>query len=282
MKKIIILLLSLITPFLGGSMIAFGADEPEIVRILAVGNSFSEDALDYYFHDICKAAGKNVIIGNLYIGGCTIDRHVLNASTDSMAYRFRRIGLDGKTLTADPVTMSAALSSDDWDYVSLQQASGVSGKYSSYANLGHLIEYVNRLTPDKTKLVWHQTWAYSPTSNHIEYVNYGSDQHAMYDSIMSASNRAITENKALSLIVPVGTAIQNARVAGGDPDLTRDGYHLDLLLGRYIASCTWFEAIFGQSVVGNTFVPEGLSPELARMAQEAAHAAYLKPMEISR
>lgn len=279
--KIAFTFIYFVLPLLGSVMTASGADKSDIVRVLAVGNSFSEDALDYYFHDICKAAGKNVIVGNLYIGGCTIDRHVLNTRTDSAAYRFRRIGLDGATITADPVTMSSGLGSDDWDFVSMQQASGVSGKYDSYANLGELIAYVDSLTPDKTTLVWHQTWAYSPTSNHGEFSNYGSDQHAMYDSIMAASQRAMAENKALKLIVPVGTAIQNARVAGGNPDLTRDGYHLNLLLGRYIASCTWFEAIFRESVVGNTFIPAGLSPELARMAQEAAHAAVLNPLSTS-
>lgn len=265
-----------------GSMVAAAAGDSDVVRVLAVGNSFSEDALDYYFHDICKAAGKDVIVGNLYIGGCTIDRHVLNARTDSAAYRYRRIGLDGNTLTTDPVRMSDALGSDDWDYVSMQQASGVSGKYGSYANLGELVAYVDSHTPEKTKLVWHQTWAYSPTSNHGEYGNYGSNQQVMYDSIMSACCRVVADNHALSLIVPAGTAIQNARSACGDQDLTRDGYHLDLLIGRYIASCAWFEAIFGESVVGNAFVPDGLSPELARMAQKAAHAACIEPLQVGR
>ena len=79
------------------------------VRILAVGNSFSEDAIDQYFHELCEAAGKRVIIGNLYIGGCSLERHLLNARTDSAAYRFRRIGHDGVTITANPVTLSSAL-----------------------------------------------------------------------------------------------------------------------------------------------------------------------------
>ena len=72
-------------------------------------------------------------------------------------------------------------------------------------------------------------------------------------------------------------AIQNARIASGDDDLTRDGYHLDLTIGRYIASCTWYEAIFGESVIGNSFIPEGMTPEQARIAQEAAHAAIIAP-----
>ena len=57
----------------------------EIIRILAIGNSFSEDAVDQYFHEICAAAGKRVVVGDLYIPGCPLERHHLNAQTDSAA-----------------------------------------------------------------------------------------------------------------------------------------------------------------------------------------------------
>ena len=144
------------------------AQDSGIVRILAIGNSFSEDALDYHFHGLCRAAGKKAVVGNLFIGGCSIDRHLLNARTDSAAYRFRRIGLDGNIVTAEKIRLSTALGSNDWDFVCFQQASGVSGKYASYGGLGSLISYVDSLSPDKTRFVWHQAWAYSPTSTHGE------------------------------------------------------------------------------------------------------------------
>jgi hypothetical protein len=243
------------------------------VRILAVGNSFSEDAIDQYFHELCEAAGKRVIIGNLYIGGCSLERHLLNARTDSAAYRFRRIGHDGVTITANPVTLSSALQSDDWDYVSFQQASPLSGKYGSYADLKPLIAYADNVTQGRPTYMWQQTWAYSPTSTHGAFPTYNSDQKVMYDSIMSATRRVMTDYPSLKVLIPTGTAVQTARIASGNYDLTRDGYHLDRLTGRYIAACTWFEAIFGESVIGNPYHPAGMTAEQARMAQEAAHSA---------
>ncbi len=243
------------------------------VRILAVGNSFSEDAIDQYFHELCEAAGKRVIIGNLYIGGCSLERHLLNARTDSAAYRFRRIGHDGVTITANPVTLSSALQSDDWDYVSFQQASPLSGKYDSYADLKPLIAYADNVTQGRPTYMWQQTWAYSPTSTHGAFPTYNSDQKVMYDSIMSATRRVMTDYPSLKVLIPTGTAVQTARIASGNYDLTRDGYHLDRLTGRYIAACTWFEAIFGESVIGNPYHPAGMTAEQARMAQEAAHSA---------
>lgn len=243
------------------------------VRILAVGNSFSEDAIDQYFHELCEAAGKRVIIGNLYIGGCSLERHLLNARTDSAAYRFRRIGHDGVTITANPVTLSSALQSDDWDYVSFQQASPLSGKYGSYADLKPLIAYTDSVTGGRAAYMWQQTWAYSPTSDHGAFPVYQSNQQVMYDSIMSATRRVMADYPALKILIPTGTAVQTARTESGNYDLTRDGYHLDRLIGRYIAACTWFEAIFGESVVGNTYHPAGMTAEQARFAQEAAHSA---------
>lgn len=248
-----------------------------VVRILAIGNSFSEDAVDQYFHEICAAAGKKVVVGDLYIPGCPLERHHLNALADSAAYRFRRIGLDGATITASPVKLGAALASDEWDFVSFQQSSPLSGLYSSYVTLSPLMEYVDSVAGGNPVYMWHQTWAYSPDSAHGAFPNYGSDQKIMYDSIMGASRRVMADHPALSVLIPSGTAIQAARMAGGDYDLTRDGYHLDLLTGRYTAACTWFEAIFGESVVGNPYRPAGMTEEQARLAQEAAHTAVSSP-----
>lgn len=249
-----------------------------VIRILAIGNSFSEDALDYHFHKLCEAAGKKVVVGNLYIGGCPIDRHWLNAQTDSAAYRFRRIGLDGATIEAHNVRLSDALGSDNWDFVSFQQASGVSGEYDSYSNLPKLIAYVAERTPQDTEFVWHQTWAYSPDSDHGEFPKYNCDQQTMYKAIVDANAKAMADNPQLSRIVPSGTAVQIARISSGDPDLTRDGYHLSLLVGRYTASCAWYEAIFGECVLGNSYIPEGMTERQAQMAQKAAYSAVTTPL----
>lgn len=245
------------------------------IRILAIGNSFSEDALDYHFHGICEASGKDVIVGNLYIGGCPIERHLLNARTDSAAYRFRRIGLDGATITANNVRLGDAIGSDSWDFISFQQASGVSGLYESYAGLPELIAYVADRSGDDTDFLWHQTWAYSTDSNHGEFPNYGRDQRRMYEAIADATAYALADNPRLKAVVPSGPAVQRARELTGDYNLTRDGYHLSLLLGRYIAACAWYETIFGEPP-SDGYIPEGMTPEQVRLAIQAAHEVSKK------
>ena len=39
-----------------------------VIRILAIGNSFSQDAVEQYLYELFDAAGIKVIIGNMYIG----------------------------------------------------------------------------------------------------------------------------------------------------------------------------------------------------------------------
>ena len=53
--------------------------DDDVVRILAIGNSFSVDALEDHFYELASAAGKKVIVGNMYIGGCRLKRHLKNA-----------------------------------------------------------------------------------------------------------------------------------------------------------------------------------------------------------
>lgn len=58
-----------------------------VIKILAIGNVFSQDAIETYLFELADAASKKVIIGNLYIGGASFDLHWNNAKDDKAAYR---------------------------------------------------------------------------------------------------------------------------------------------------------------------------------------------------
>jgi beta-glucosidase len=252
-----------------------------IVRILAIGNSFSEDAVEQNLHELAAADGRQTVIANMYIGGCPLERHLNNAKNNAADYRYRKTGVDGVRHQTDHMTLAKAIQDEPWDYISLQQASGFSGLYDSYTPyLPELLAYVKRLAPKGCKMIWHQTWAYAQDSDHGAFPSYNSSQSVMYKAIMDASRNAVRDNR-LFLIVPSGTAVQNARTTFIGDNMNRDGFHLELLYGRYTAACTWYEAIFGKSVVGNGYVPKGLKPDIARVAQEAAHQAVLHPYEVT-
>ena len=97
---------------------------PGTLRIIAIGNSFSEDAVENNLWELLDAAGIPAIVGNLYIGGCTLERHYNNSVADAPAYRYRKV-VDGKTIERREVRISEALKEEKWTHVSFQQASGV-------------------------------------------------------------------------------------------------------------------------------------------------------------
>lgn len=276
MKRLLTLLVAILV-----AVASAAGQQKDTLRILAIGNSFSQDAVEQYLWELFDAAGIPVIIGNMYIGGCTLERHFNNSVTGKKKYAYRKIVGGVKTNTPE-VGLSDGLSDERWDYVSFQQASGVSGEYETYEPyLLALQAYVRRRVPATAVFMWHQTWAYSADATHPEFPRYGSDQMKMYQAIMDASKRAL-HNHGFPIIIPSGTAIQNARASSLGDTLNRDGYHLEPTYGRYTAACTWFEAISGLSVVGNAYHPDSISDDTAAICQKAAHSACRKPFKVSK
>jgi len=260
----------------------FDVVSDSVIKILAIGNSFSQDAIETYLYELAKNEGISVVIGNLYIGGASLDLHWQNASGNKPAYDYRKIDKNGVKTNIAATTIATALADESWDYISFQQVSSNSGKYETFVTpLPLLFNYVKQKTTNpNVKYILHQTWAYAQNSTHKGFANYNKDQKTMYKAIVDAVGRAKVLIGA-DLIVPAGTAIQNGRSSLIGDEFNRDGYHLDVNIGRYTAACAWFEAVFGKSVIGNSFKPDALSDYEAEIAQHAAHSAVLKPNEVT-
>ena len=69
-----------------------------------------------------------MIIGNASIGGCSLDRHANNGAQNLPAYGYHKVETDGKRSSTDGVTLAQALADEQWDYVTIQQVSGFSGR----------------------------------------------------------------------------------------------------------------------------------------------------------
>lgn len=252
-----------------------------VIKILAIGNSFSEDAIENYLYDLAKAEGHKVMIGNMYIGGQSLEGHWTNASENNAAYQLRLIGTDGSKNSFNDKAIMEAITDENWDYISFQEVSQLSGLSSGYQEyLPKLVAYVENLTtnPD-VKFVLHQTWAYAHDSNHFGFPTYNNDQMTMYTSIVNSVWQA-KDQVGMDLVVPAGTAIQNGRSSYIGDRFTRDGYHLNLNIGRFTAASTWYETIFG-NILDNDFIPETLSGYDALLAKTAAFEAVKNPREVT-
>ena len=53
----------------------------KVIKVLAIGNSFSEDAVEQYLYELAASQGDSLVIGNAYIGGCSLEMHLDNLKT---------------------------------------------------------------------------------------------------------------------------------------------------------------------------------------------------------
>ncbi len=250
-----------------------------MVKVLAIGNSFSDDARTF-IPQIAAASGADIVIGNLYIGGCSLERHDQNISTDAPAYDYSKTGAPSRC-----ASVREALEEENWDFVTMQQVSHSSGLYETYQPyLGRLSDYIKRYAPQAEQLI-HETWAYEQNSDHNGFVTYDRDQFKMYMALKNAYDQA-----ALSLggvrVIPSGDAFQIARanplfdVERGGRSLNRDGFHASLTHGRCLIGLVWVETLTGLDMRENSFVPSlhdhpDLTPsdEEMRVLRNAAHTA---------
>lgn len=211
-----------------------------VLKILAIGNSFSEDAMEYVYQ-LAKAAGlENIELGHLYIGGCALETHLTNISYDLSLYQYSTKKQEGAWKTTKNNKASKAFSDNDWDFVTIQQNSNNSGVASTYDDVDPLIDAIeSQCTNEHVAFAWHMTWAYQQDSDHKAFPTYNSDQTTMYNAIMSAVQEKIVPNNRIVKIIPNGTAIQNARTSYLGDKLTRDGYHLSYNEGRLIAGASY-------------------------------------------
>lgn len=243
------------------------------MKILAIGNSFSVDAMTYLY-DIARSEGmKELTLGNLYIGGCTLQTHANNARENRPAYQYFKASAKtaGRFTERPRARLADGLADEDWDIITMQQASGSSGMPDTYAApLSSLVAYVNKNKTNRdARLAWHMTWAYQEDSTHEEFFKYRHSQDEMYRAILHAVRQEVLPTGAFSLLIPSGSAIQRARLTFGDT-LTRDGYHLNEK-GKFIAGYTWFSALTGQPLARLAFCPTALA--LSQNDQEAIRAA---------
>ena len=106
---------------------AVGAVQKDTLRILAIGNSFSQDAT-HYLAGLAAADGTVMRVYNLYIGGCSLERHWTNIENDAADYPLE---IDGAS-TERYVSVREALALEDWDVIVTQQASHDSGLPETY------------------------------------------------------------------------------------------------------------------------------------------------------
>lgn len=246
------------------------------IRSLSIGNSFSQDALEYA-HAIAAADGIQWETINMDIGGCTLERHWKSFAEDIPDYDYEYNG----EVVREGAVLREVLQDGVYDIITLQQGSHMSGKPESYQPyLTDLAREIRKFQPG-AKLCLQETWAYDWTCQYQYFADYNRDQHEMYRRIRDAYIRAAASVGAD--LIPVGDMIQHIRDSvpgfdtrkGGRTLNYEDGFHLSQPYGRFLNSLVWYTVLFGADVRKNAFVPDTAEePGLIRQMKELVYGYF--------
>lgn len=254
-----------------------GADG--VMKILGIGNSYTQDSM-WMLYNIYKKENpdKKIVLGIAYHGGCSLAQHVGYLQANSTEYTYYQISDEifadtGTWKGTKTQTLKTIVENENWDIVTMQQASTYSGIPDTYnADIQTIQSFVSDTLGYVPTFAWNMTWAYPVKDiegDAFETVNttsgfesrYNSDQMTMYNAIVDTVKAKIVPDKTFRYLMPTGVAVQNANSSYlDDPDLYRDYTHLNdfsRVMAAYVWYCT-FEDVQVDSLKF-TVVPAGLT-----------------------
>ena len=266
-------------------------DERESLRILAVGNSYTQDSTMYLWNIANDLGAEDVVVGRMFHAGARLYEHwraaqKLEGYEDFYLYT-EQTSDDGE-VGFDGVSLEYGVKAQDWDIIVLQAwypdaCYGLNGgvvegsqvEDEEWLNL--LTNYFKQTATNENvelgfNMIWSQERQLSESNVNSNPVfnnanNYGNTV-ADWSSIVDQTSLHILNNENYQYLIPVGTAVENARTSylagirgttaqgnammGG---LQRDAVHLNDI-GKYIAAMTWVKTINPQLNLDNLdYVP---------------------------
>lgn len=143
-----------------------------------------------------------------------------------------------------------------------------------------LVDYIKALSP-KAKIAFNLTWMGEPTYQHHEIISYGGNTALMREKLVEVSRKAILENPKIDLLIPTGTAVENARTSKIGL-LTRDGYHLSKDKGRYIAALAFVSTLSGLDAEKIDWAPDDVDDYTVRVVVESVKNAQRAPLAVTK
>jgi hypothetical protein len=217
-----------------GTILLGSVRAEEVEKVLFVGNSFT-----YY----------NNSLHNHY-------RHFRNAKNGGESYgRVRVMAISGSALPEHRLGLQQRLEADDWDVVVMQGYNngpireGYAEPFRDAAR-----EFAADIRADGGEPVFFMTWAYTGKPEMTQQL----------DDAYTAIGKELN-----AMVVPVGRAFASALAQRPDLDLVVPDLKHPTLAGTYLAACTFYAALHGETPVGGTYTA-GLSDEDASFLQQVA------------
>ena len=238
------------------------------LKILHIGNSYTFDAVSFLPSILNN---NNVDISDLCIyrtmragGSFKMWYDIYHDNDHEYYYQIEKVcgGIDANISTGDGSVgdgslFRKALTDEQWDIITIQQSSAYAPYYEQWGGQGpggYLNELLGLIKQLQPHAVIGMMLVHSYASNYSGNVEQSSLER--WKLIVSSVEKCCADY-GIKLVIPYGTAIQNLRTSSlnNDADLTYDGVHCDYVLGRYTATCCYFETIIkprtGISILGD-------------------------------
>lgn len=286
----------------------------DTLRVLSIGNSYSLDAFSYVPY-IMKAVAPEIYLklDIMYIGAGRLDEfyNALDSTTwapvdagrpTSFIHYWSHAAMpwDG----VDDVPMTDVITTQPWDVIVLQQQSNASRDYSTYQPyLNQIIEWLDE------KVTWQHEYAWLITPSYpdnLPRLAPDTTSVQMFERILDCVSN-VQADTGIELLLPCGTAIQNARTTSldslGDLGHLFDYLHLQdgipCLIEAYVATAalleryglservwsdtTWIDWpwLLARNIQEINGEPVGMSEENRAIAKQCAIKALENPMSIT-
>ena len=276
---------------------------PEKLSVLFIGTSGSADCMLSYLCELLQDAGvKEITLGNLRRSSTKLSDHAKFSVTQEKEYTYAK-NTNGKwTSTGKKAkTMDDAVLDEDWQYIVVQHGVSKSHDEDTYHPWQELLLYYLQQKRPNAVYGWNLNWAYDPYCKLEGFSAFDKDSDKHYAALVAATQHQALPEKRFQFMIPVGTAVQNARTSFIGYAMTRDGSHLNQGIGRYVAAMTWCCKLTGVDPDKLTYLPDalvqdkknftirdlnmtapGLLEALGKVAKESVANAIAKPFEITQ
>lgn len=271
------------------------------IKILTIGNSYSNDACAWLEKIFKSVSYDDVIIGYINYGGCNINNHWSNVDEDvtndfGAEFFVNNNGTFQRYPTSEKFSLvdgyKFMLSMCEWDYVIIQHGPKHVEIRETYSHLRDLLDFVKEnLKSPNAKLLYHMIWKYN---DNIE----GGSTAQCYNDIVDITKNIVLENEEFVGVIPAATMRQNMMSSYlTDKDISRDYGHMGLGFGRYALGLLWYSYLTEETLEDIRFIPirNDVAPELLErfefdevteekmiVAKEAISNALANPYEITK
>ena len=296
--------------FAAAFALAAGAAEKRPLRVLMIGNSFSISVLKELPHIVDAQDEYALDITSLYIGGCSLQRHIREYETALADPTHRPYALDRYVtgqgrLKRVRANLIEALDAGSYDVVTIQQASPQSFSPAGWVPWGDRLVAIVREKQPRAKLMLHQTWSYRVDAPRLKkwkltpeemftrvrevYAerarHFGCGVIPMGDAVRLWRSRS---GKATPLSVPAaelakyrppatpsykGDVVGSWRWGRRKGDSPRKLQRDAIHLnpdGAYLQGCVWFAVLFGADATKIAYRPAYLTSREAELIRRCA------------